>query len=200
MNRISDDQCKQGMKKFKAQEFNLSLDILFKMVAEDNVKAFEIVFKLCYKPMCNFADGYLNCYELAEEIVDDVFFNIWKNRKKIQVTTSFKNYLMTSVRNRSLDGIRSLKRKKHISLDTLSFDIQDEETPIDKITFEELNCSVNQAIDSLPPQCKAIFLLIHDEELSYRSVSNNLGVSVKTVDTQIYRARLRLRKALHYDR
>jgi RNA polymerase sigma-70 factor (ECF subfamily) len=112
------------------------------------------------------------------------------------LTSSFINYLTGSVRNRSLDGIRDLKKNSFISIDVVASDVSVKETAFDMIVLEELGCTVDKAINSLPQQCKTIFLLIHEEELKYRTVADNLGVSVKTVDTQIYRARRRLRKAL----
>src|SRR5689334_3420596 len=90
-----------------------SLDSLFVLVVEeDDYAAFEKIFKSCYKSLCGFANQIVRSRELAEEIVDDVFYNLWKNRKKIQINASFRPYLLTSVRNKSLDCLRKMKHEK----------------------------------------------------------------------------------------
>lgn len=174
-----------------------STDDLFKRVAkEDDRKAFECIFHRTYKSLCSLSCRIVHNLEQAEEIVDDVFFSFWKNRKTISISTSFNSYLLVSVRNRSLDCLRKAKNKKNILLDT-AFEIPGNQLiAIDHIAYEELNARVEAAIRTLAPQCRLIFLMSREQEMTYKEIAEKLNLSIKTVDTQMGRALKHLRSEI----
>src|SRR5688572_22562608 len=94
---------------FRPVESNESL---FQRVKNDDAAAFGIIFKKYYRALCAYAYQLVISRELAEEIVDDVFFNLWNNRKKINISSSFQAYLMISIRNRSVDCLRKMKGER----------------------------------------------------------------------------------------
>ncbi|HEX8041354.1 MAG TPA: sigma factor, partial [Chryseosolibacter sp.] len=77
------------------------IDQLFNRVRKDDYTAFGRIFKANYARLCAYSNRFVLNRQLAEEIVDDVFCNLWKNRKRIRISSSFQAYLITSVRNRS---------------------------------------------------------------------------------------------------
>jgi RNA polymerase sigma-70 factor (family 1) len=171
-----------------------SLDDFFVSVAQaDDYQAFEKIYNHTYQFLCTLAARMVKSRELAEEIVDDVFCTLWSNRKKIVINTSFKAYLATSVRNRSLDAVRKMRTTKILELDTAS-DIPCKQSVADETLFlQELNLSIESAIASLPTQCRAIFLLSREQGLMYKEIAELLKISIKTVDTQMGRALKHLR-------
>jgi RNA polymerase sigma-70 factor (ECF subfamily) len=174
-----------------------SLDALFGQVAlEDDYKSFETIFKRMYRRLCHVSGRMVQSHVLAEEIVDDVFCNLWGNRKRIQITSSFQAYLLTSVRNKSLDCMRKMKRDKSIDLDRAADVACLQEGPQENLVYEELREQIESAIQALPKQCRLIFRMSREQDMKYKEIAEVLKISIKTVDTQMGRALKHLREAV----
>lgn len=165
-----------------------NIDGLFQRVINDDYSAFEKIFHSSYRYLCYYSSQLVVCRQTAEEIVDDVFCNLWRNRKKIQVSCSFRAYLITSIRNRSLDSLRKTKGVRVYVLDHAHSVECKQSIASDSLIYEELSSHIDQAIENLPEQCRLIFRLSREHDLSYKDIARKLNISVKTVDTQIGRA------------
>jgi RNA polymerase sigma-70 factor (family 1) len=173
-----------------------SLDALFALVINDDYRAFEKIFKRTYKSLCTLSRGMVKKHELSEEIVDDVFYSLWKNRKKIQITTSFHAYLQAAVRNKSFDWLRKLKHEKSTLLEHAATVACEQSIAHETLIYEELHEQLEAAIQGLPKQCRVIFLMSRDQDLKYKEIAEILNISIKTVDTQVGRALRYLRKTI----
>jgi RNA polymerase sigma-70 factor (ECF subfamily) len=173
-----------------------SLDELFARVVASDYHAFDKIFKSTYKTLCLAANRIVKSHELAEEIVDDVFYNLWKNREKIQISVSFKSYLMASIRNKSLDCLRKMKNEKNTALENASAVPCKNSIAYESMNYEDLFRQIEAAIQKLPRQCKLIFLMSRDQDLKYKEIAEALNLSIKTVDTQMGRALKYLRKSI----
>lgn len=173
-----------------------SADGLFRRVANDDHAAFEKIFRNFYKSLCLYSKQLVVCPQLAEEIVDDVFCNLWRNRKNIQINSSFRAYLITSIRNRSLDSLRKSKGIRIYVLEDTHAVESDHGAGCDRLIYEELRTQIDSAIQALPGQCRLIFRMSREQDLSYRDIALRLNISVKTVDTQIGRALKHIRKSI----
>ena len=79
---------------------NDNTDKLFRMVSlQDDEEAFRSLFYNFFAPLCVFANKYIEDIESCEDIVQETFYRIWKNRKELHIQTSARNFLITSVRN-----------------------------------------------------------------------------------------------------
>jgi RNA polymerase sigma-70 factor (ECF subfamily) len=174
-----------------------SMDDLFqRVVCYDDKHAFELIFEATYTVLIGISSRMTKSAESAEEIVDDVFCSLWRNRKKINITMSFTPYLIASVRNRSLDHLRKLKNDRPSTLDVALGVASSETIASDLLAYEELSSHIKAAIQSLPPQCRLIFTMSREQDLTYKEISDKLGISIKTVDTQMGRALKHIRKEL----
>jgi len=182
---------------FQASQPPESLDSLFKRVTEDDYLAFEQIFKRTHKMLCAYSCKVVKSREMAEEIVDDVFFGLWNNRKKIQITNSFHGYLSAAIRNRSLDRLRKLKHERSTELQNAGVLICEQSIAHETLIFHELQKQVEAAIQELPRQCRTIFLMSRDQDLKYKEIAEILNISIKTVDTQMGRALKHLRKTIN---
>src|SRR6267378_4117290 len=99
----------------------------------------EAIFKRTYHSLCSYAHRIVKDRELVEELVDDVFCNVWRNRKRIRINASFRSYLIASVRNKSFDCLRKIKNKRNSALDTVSEVANGQSIALEEIIFEELN-------------------------------------------------------------
>jgi RNA polymerase sigma-70 factor (family 1) len=173
------------------------LDTLFqRVVYSDDQEAFEQIFESTYNLLCGISFRLTKSVESSEEIVDDVFCSFWKNRRKINITTSFTPYLIASVRNRSLDYLRKLKNEKPSTLDVASGIASGDVIASDVLAYEDLRNHLTAAIQSLPLQRRLIFTMSREQELTYKEISEKLGLSIKTVDTQMGRALKQIRNEL----
>ena len=172
------------------------IDGLFQRVVNDDYSAFEKIFRMNYRYLCSYSSSLVVCPQLAEEIVDDVFCSLWSNRKRIQINSSFRAYLITSIRNRSLDTVRKLKGGKVYVLEQANMVKCKQSIACDALIYEELCAQVDKAVEELPRQCQMIFRMSRDEGLPYKDIAHRLAISVKTVDTQIGRALKHIRKSI----
>lgn len=142
---------------------------------------FDFLFRNRYEPLCRFAWSFLGDYTLAEDIVQEIFSNIWKKRQAIDETQSIDSYLYVSVRNACYTHLKN--SKKNVPIDVLLQEVVEPETEIffDRPELQKLW----NAIEALPLQCKIIFKLVVLEELKYHEVAEKLGISFNTVKTQM---------------
>ena len=173
-----------------------TIDSLFRRVVDDDHSAFEQIFRSSYRELCAYSSQLVVCPQLAEEIVDDVFCSLWHNRKRIRINTSFRAYLITSIRNRCLDSIRRSRGKKIYMLEHAQAVRCKQSIAWESLMYEELRDRINCAVNRLPKQCQTIFRMSREEELPYKDIAQRLNISIKTVDAQIGRALKHIRQII----
>lgn len=149
-------------------------------------KAYGFLMDAHYKSLCIYAFTLINDHSKAEDIVQDVFVDLWTNRKKIDPELSIKNYLYKSVYNRFVDEYR--KRKPSIYLEKKYLEALEEVVEEDSTDIGSLIKLVYDEIENLPPKCKTVFCLNKKEGLTHTEISEHLDISVKTVEGHITRA------------
>jgi RNA polymerase sigma-70 factor (ECF subfamily) len=133
--------------------------------------------------------------ETCEDIAQAIFLELWKKRNALDIRTSVGAYLHKMALSRALNYLRDHKKHSHDPDDRLT-SVPAEDNPLVRITDEELNSVIGQAIDSLPPRCREVFMLSRFEGMSYQEISLALDISPKTVENQISKALMLLREAV----
>lgn len=169
---------------------------LFNQIKSGNKSSFQFLFERYYSPLARFALLYTRDKDVAEEIVQEFFFQFWVKREKNIISTSVKSYLYSSIRNRSLNFKRD--EKNHIDInDELTFFSNNQLSDADsEIDYEFVKFQVKNAIESLPEKCKQIFKLSREDKLTYKQIAEKLNVSHKTVENQMGIALKKLREKL----
>ncbi|NJO02149.1 MAG: hypothetical protein HC880_11080 [Bacteroidia bacterium] len=115
------------------------LEQLFQeMLRKEDYRVFEKFFNYFYNPLCSYALKFVSSSPLAEDIVSDVFFKIWKNRQKIVIQTSLQAYLFTAVKNQSLDYLKSKLSKDQPGDETIM--LAQPNLDLRKISTSTTNC------------------------------------------------------------
>ena len=168
---------------------------MFLKIKQGDKKSFEILFKTYYSPLCCFSRKYIRDSDDCEEIVQGFFMKLWDKRNDLDINTSVKNYLFSSVRNRCLNYIKHEKIKTEYQTDVL----KNPEIQIDSSSFimeVDLVEKIDQSIAALPARRREIFILSREHGLKYREIAEKLGISIKTVETQMGQALKDLRESL----
>jgi RNA polymerase sigma-70 factor (ECF subfamily) len=184
---------------FQIREFSNSLIFvsLKKCTLEfNNHKKFEQVFTDFYVNLCRFAYTYVKNEEMAEEVVQELFISLWEQRDRMEIKTSVRSFLYTSVRNRALNYIRDNKTRALHEDDFAERHVEQVDHIINFCEREELQSLITDAIGELPEQCRTVFELSRNDGLSYKEIAEKLSVSPKTVENQMGIALKKLRGKL----
>ena len=157
-------------------------------IQKDDSVSFESLYHLYHKRVYAFALSLLNSAPDAEEILQNVFLAIWMQRKSLNISSSFTSYLFSIVRYKVYDFIH--QKINHEAYVKFTLEHNDEYSFVtdDAISFSELEKSFHKAIEQLPERRREIFVLSRIEKLSYKEISERLGITENTVDTQIRHA------------
>ncbi|MEQ8241509.1 MAG: RNA polymerase sigma-70 factor [Cyclobacteriaceae bacterium] len=161
---------------------HLSDQELFSKIKAGNKSVFKQLFDDYYQDLYRFCLSMVRAEMISEEIVQDAFVYLWEKRENIQIKTSLKSYLFTTVRNKSINYIKNELPKQQLSenLSAASLFINDDEQE-----DQALRIKVQTAIDQLPVKCKQIFILSRYSGYTYKEISEELEISVKTVENQM---------------
>lgn len=149
---------------------------------------YEALFREHYEGLCTYVHFYLKDYAAAEEVVQDLFFNLWKKREELEITTSIKSYLYKAARNHSLNVIKHIEVRENYKKMNEEHRSDSEMQGTDEMETLELEQRIKDAIDQLPPERQKIFLMSRYEDLKYREIAEKLKISVKTVEAQMGKA------------
>lgn len=169
----------------------MELQQVITQLRQGSKEAFEIIFKKYAPKIHAFTSRYFSDQEDCEEIVQEVFIRLWKNRESIGKTETFEGFLFTIAKNHIYNV---LKRKAHQKAfkdyylsqrPKASYSIDDEQN------FTELFVVIKAITKSLPEQRRKVFIMSRFEGYSNKEIASQLGISVNTVETHV---KLTLRK------
>lgn len=162
-------------------------DIYFlKLIRKGDEQAFKHLFDTYFVPLCRFIRIYVKESSIAEEIVLDVFANVWERRNTLQIQVTIKAYLFQSARNRAINYIRDNDRFVFVS-DFSEFDGPESDTDT-TMEENELMQMIEEAICSLPVKCQEVFRMSRFGNLSNKEIADEMDITVKTVEAQITKA------------
>lgn len=150
---------------------------------------FKAKFQKHYSRLCNIAYGYVSDKEESEDIVQELFIDVWNKELDVMPEEDFAAYMTTAVKNRCISFLRKQKS------DTVS--IEDYHSPVNDVADENGALDENMqspeerlasALAVLPPKCKDIFLMAKLQGMKYREIAENLNLSEKTIENQMTKA------------
>ncbi|WP_425446495.1 RNA polymerase sigma factor [Dethiothermospora halolimnae] len=165
--------------------------ILLEGFKSGNPKSFEnLIIKYRQKGI-NFAKKYLHDYYLAEDIVQESFAEIYVYRDRYDPKYSFKSYLYSIIRNKSVDYIR-----KNHSIPVKEISLTTEDTPEKSFFNKDRKNTVIEKINQMKMDYRMAIYLVEYEELSYKEIAKIMNKNMTQVKILIYRARKKLKNLL----
>lgn len=163
---------------------------------EGNEKAFSELFSCYHNDVYAYSLSMLKNQVFAEEIVQDVFLNIWLHRDRLNPELSFKSYVFTITRNLTFNLISKIANN-HKFKEEVFYNSQKSYSPVeDSIADADYDILKNKAIEQLPPKRRIIFEMSRNKEMSYEEISKELNISVSTVKGQMSKALAEIRTFL----
>jgi len=155
---------------------------------------FRKVFDSCYEDLCRYAFTIVKDFDIAEDIVQSMFMKLWEMRDSVDINTSVRSYLFRSVYNQCINHLEHKAVRVRYDKAAVLEPAPDEQQP--GVFPDELADNIRKAVDSLPPQCRSIFIMSRYEDLKYSEIAGKLGISVNTIQNQVCKALKLLREAL----
>jgi RNA polymerase sigma-70 factor (family 1) len=158
-----------------------------KIALYEDIKAYESLYLLLSPQLNNFCFSFVKSYEIAEEIVSDVFIKLWQIRNKLPEIENLKVYLYTIAKNFCLNYITRHFKNPVIRLDEMDFEpIVSLSSPEDLCISADVVSKIQHCIRELPPQCRIVFQLVKEDGMSYKEAAEILNISVLTVRNQVF--------------
>lgn len=166
---------------------------LLRLIAENDRKAFDIIYLRYWKTLFAIAYSHLKETSSCEDIVHDVFASLWYNRSRIEAR-NLNNYLAAAVKYMVLHTIRrGYRLERYVINENTTSSSPDPENILHYKMILEL---LDEAIDRLPEKCRLIFIFNRKSGLSPKEIAAEMDISVQTVKNQLGIAVKRLRKNL----
>ena len=167
---------------------------LLLLLKQGDEQAIRALFDEFYDRLCLYAASYVRNYQVAEEIVEDIFIYLWIKASRIDINTSLKNYLYRSVYNNCIRFINREGKAVKVPIEEEVLKNMDYlnashyPDPESDLILQELERKAEMIMESLPKQCKEIYFLSRFENMSYSKIAEKLKISAGTVKTQMSRA------------
>jgi len=185
------------MENYTGSSNSLIKELHFQIAVYEDEVAYKKLFFLLFPLLQNFAISIVRQRQIAEEIASDILINLWAQRQALLKIEDLKMYLYISVRNAAIRKFRQEHKVKKISLDELSVEfISDYCSPPDTLYGSELSKELYKTMQQLPPRCKIIYKLAKEDKMPYKDIATLLGISIKTVDSQLVIAIKKIAKAI----
>jgi RNA polymerase sigma-70 factor (family 1) len=169
--------------------------LIIKNLKEGDVLSFDNIFKKYNKKVYYFAFSYLKNREEAEDVVQEVFMNLWRYRNQINEYYVFSKYLFKITYNTTCKKFRKQgSDKKRLEEVIRNCILEDNSTSLD-IEYNNLLETANSLIEKMPSRQKKIFLLCINEQLTAEQIAQQLNISKKTVENYLSKVKTSLKKS-----
>lgn len=159
--------------------------VLVQRLIEGDEDAFCELYAAYKNRLIFFAMRFLKSREYAEDIFQDAFTIIWQGRRFINPDASFSSYLYTIVRNRILNQLRDLENQTKLKEQILAQAVDYSYDTSDGILANDLRGLIARAMQQLTARQREIFEMSRRQDMSYREIAEELGISVYTVQEHI---------------
>lgn len=182
-------------------KYTINTSFFIHQLKEGENAAFETLYKLYFQKLFHFANSYIDDEDESKEIVQNVYYKLWKKRSDLELDLNLHSYLFKMVKNSCLDYFKHQKvredyqnfcatERKNIN----HLALLDETTNL--YIENELLEKINKSVDKLPEACRNVFIKSRFEGLKHKEIALELNISTKTVENQLTKALKFLRMEL----
>ena len=156
-----------------------------KALCEGNHLVYEQLFDSVYEPLCRYAYSILRDMDEAEDVVQKTFCKLWDQRESLAIQSSINSYLYRIVHNDSINVVHQQINHKEHNFKYTSGINDTVDSVSDHMAVTELQQAISEALAALPPQCRRVFEMSRNEQLSYSEIAKQLNISTNTVEKHL---------------
>ena len=160
--------------------------------------AFEELFNRFWQKLFTVALHRLGSHDEAEEVVQEVFYNLWKRRTSLQLTASPATYLATAVKYEIINRLAKIERGAQYIRYAGDNGLSADDSTQEWLRFEELRTAIARSVKALPEKCRLVYTLSREKGYSEKQIASELNISVKTVEAHLSKAIKTLRTSLRH--
>lgn len=175
-----------------------TIKALLRRITAGDEEAFRSLYLAYYDRLYQFARMQLHHAQTAEDIVSELFFQLWKGREELAAIDNFNAYAYRAIRNSCVNSLRISSRNPEYDLSHPKLQIRIDPTlrADEAVDFNLLEKALGEAVESLPERCRMIFKLAREDGMSHREIASVLEIAVTTVEGQLAIAKRRLKAAV----
>ena len=165
--------------------------------------AFNSLFNRYYAALCVYCESFVGDKHISEDLVQDIFVNVWMKRAELNFDETIRPYLYKAVHNASIQFLRHQKVKDRYNARLQTKLAEAEYIPFEWVTVNtnpaeesEIQTLYQQALEQLPAQTRETFLCSREKGMKYSEIAELTGLSVKAIEYHISKALEVFRKAL----
>lgn len=161
-----------------------------------NRESFSLLFSTYYKDLLMFAGSYIPDKMTCEDIIQTVFLKLWNERDNLVMRTSWKSYLLTSVRNQCLNELQHQNVvQEHVRHTQLNLTLESFNTE-NYVLYSDLRKHYKDALDKIPHTCREAYEMHRIKGMKYKEIAEITGLPVRTIESRIARTMELLRTHL----
>jgi RNA polymerase sigma-70 factor (ECF subfamily) len=158
--------------------------------------AFEELYNRYWKKLLTVAFHRLGSLDEAKEVVQEVFYNLWKHRSSLQLSASPSTYLATAVKYEVINRLAKLQHGNVYQEHIIHSATHSDNSTLEWLAGEDLRLAIAETVKALPEKCRVVYELSREHDYSQNQIAHELNISVKTVEAHISRALKSLRTSL----
>lgn len=163
----------------------LTDEILITGIKRDDYSSYNQLFMRYYSRLCAFVFKLTQNYSASEDVVQELFIRIWIQRGKLEINENIPGYLFRASKNSALNYLRAEKSRQKSIHNIPIQEWRNEENLIEQIEF---SAALNRCIGQLPERSRDVFMKSRFDGLKQQEISDQLGISVKTIKNQIWKS------------
>lgn len=168
-------------------------EILLAGIKDGNYVCFNQLFVRYYSRLCLFVFRFSQNESVSEDVVQELFMKLWTNRQRLKIRENVAGYLYRASKNAVLNYLRAENtRKKTLQ----NIPVQDGYTNEDLMEQVEFSAALHKCVEQLPERSREVFIKSRFDGLKQQEISDQLGISVKTIKNQIWKSLQYLKSCL----
>lgn len=162
-------------------------------------ESFKKVFEENYNPLCNYIFHIIQDRNAANDIIQETFILLWRQRDNIKIESSQSSYLYKAAKNKALEYLRSKKSYQNAIRDAALDKMSNSDAEKMSSQYSKLE-KIHSSLRHLPPKCRKVFVLHKFNGLTYAEIADKESISVNTVENHMVKAFKILREILNKEK
>ena len=170
-------------------------DLVFQIL-QNNEHAFKQLYQMYYPRVVYFITSIVKTRIIAQDLAQDVFVNIWTNKKQLDPTLNLNNYIFVVSRNVAINHLKKEMLLLYSSIKPEQLAISVDNTIENNLFAKEISSLIEMIVSEMPAQQQRIYRLSREKGMSNEEIANLLNISKKTVENQISLALKDIKQAI----